>query len=73
MSEERKQEGAEERGRGNQFPVEAGSQTDILNSFGGKGTCVLDNVYFHFLTRLLGNGPRILGLQSHPRVRWINY
>lgn len=43
MSVERKQEGAEEGNReGNQCPVEAGSQTDIFN------TWVLDNVYFHF-------------------------
>lgn len=49
MSEERKQEGAEERGRErNQSPVEADSHTDILGSFVGEGIWVLDNVYFYF-------------------------
>ena len=55
MSEERNQEGAEEGGEeGNHCPMEAGSETDILDSVWGKGNWILGRVYFSVPKTSLG-------------------
>lgn len=55
MSEERKQVGAEEgSGEGNHCPMEVGSETDILDSVGGKGNWILGRVYFSVPKTSLG-------------------
>lgn len=70
MYEERRQEGAEESGReGSPSPVEPSSQTDLQQFWGERDLGIRQRVFPLPMARLLGYGPRILGLQRHPWVR----